>query len=80
MNRWCNQSLDMARKREVNMSGFSKLRKAIEKAEKIYELAGGKKQNLKKAILTGKGNELSSIGEMTYLTHRSLVIVILQTT
>ena len=46
-----------ARKRGVNMSGFGKLKKAVEKAEKIYELAGGKKSNLKRAILTGKGNK-----------------------
>ncbi|GAA5036593.1 hypothetical protein GCM10011506_30130 [Marivirga lumbricoides] len=45
-----------ARKRGMNMSGFAKLKEAISKADKIYELAGGKKENLKKAILTGKGN------------------------
>ena len=39
------------------MSEFGKLKKAIEKANKIYELAGGKKENLKNAILQGKGNE-----------------------
>ena len=46
-----------ARKRGVNMSGFSKLKSAISKAEKIYETAGGKKSNLRKAILSGKGNK-----------------------
>lgn len=46
-----------ARKRGGNMSRFAKLRKAVEKAEKIYELAGGKARNLKKAILSGKGNK-----------------------
>ncbi|PTB98009.1 hypothetical protein C9994_00180 [Marivirga lumbricoides] len=56
-----------ARKRGMNMSGFAKLKQAISKADKIYELAGGKKENLKKAILTGKGNNdkavpLSGIG------------------
>ena len=45
-----------ARKRGVSMSGFAKLKQAVAKAEKIYELAGGKKSNLKRAILTGKGN------------------------
>jgi hypothetical protein len=45
-----------ARKRGMSMSGFAKLKEAISKADKIYELAGGKKENLKKAILTGKGN------------------------
>ena len=45
------------RKRGGDMSKFSKMRKAVEKAEKIYELSGGKKKNLKKAILKGKGNK-----------------------
>ncbi|GAB3343976.1 hypothetical protein GCM10027429_35270 [Marivirga atlantica] len=45
-----------AQKRGMSMSGFAKLKEAISKADKIYELAGGKKENLKKAILTGKGN------------------------
>lgn len=46
-----------ARKRGMSMSGFSKLKGAVSKANKIYELAGGKSSNLKKAILTGKGNK-----------------------
>lgn len=62
-----------ARRRGVNMSEFSKLKKAIEKANQIYELAGGKKENLKSAILKGKGNEdkavplsgLEGLGEVT---------------
>jgi hypothetical protein len=62
-----------ARKRGVNMSEFGKLKKAIEKANQIYELAGGKKQNLKNAILKGKGNNdkavplsgLEGLGEVT---------------
>jgi hypothetical protein len=45
-----------ARRRGVSSSGFAKLKKVVERAEKIYEGAGGKKSNLKKAILTGKGN------------------------
>jgi hypothetical protein len=62
-----------ARKRGVNMSEFSKLKKAIHKANQIYELAGGKKENLKNAILKGKGNSdkavplsgLEGLGEIT---------------
>lgn len=50
-----------ARRRGMNMSGFTKLKEAIRKAEKIYELAGGKKSNLKKAILSGKGNKDKSV-------------------
>ena len=46
-----------ARKRGGDMRKFAKMRKAISKAEKIYEMAGGKVKNLKKAILKGKGNK-----------------------
>lgn len=45
-----------ARKRGMSMSGFAKLKGIVRKAERIYEGAGGKKRNLKKAILKGKGN------------------------
>jgi hypothetical protein len=62
-----------ARKRGVNMTEFGKLKKAIDKANQIYELAGGKKENLKNAILKGKGNDdkavplsgLEGLGEVT---------------
>ena len=49
-------SEDDARKKEMDMEKFSKLRKIKEKLEKIFYDAGGKPENLKKAILTGKGN------------------------
>ena len=45
-----------ARRRGVSSSSFAKLKKVVERAGKIYEGAGGKKSNLRKAILTGKGN------------------------
>ena len=47
---------DEARKKEMDMDKFSKLKKVKEKLEKIFYDAGGKPENLKKAILTGKGN------------------------
>lgn len=45
-----------AKNMDIDMGKYHKLRKAVSKAEKIYEMAGGKKKNLKKAILKGKGN------------------------
>ena len=50
-----------ARKRGVNMSEFAKLKKVVARAGKIYEGAGGKQSNLKKAILTGKGNRNKAV-------------------
>ncbi|TPN82949.1 hypothetical protein [Aquimarina algicola] len=46
-----------ARKMGINMSKFRKLRKAVERAERIYRTAGGRGRNLRKAILKGKGNK-----------------------
>ncbi len=58
---------DEARRRGMDPNGFAKLKKVSEKAHKIYTAAGGKESNLRKAILTGKGNRdrlvaLSGIG------------------
>ena len=50
-----------ARKRGVNMSEFAKLKRVVARAGKIYEGAGGKQSNLKKAILTGKGNRNKAV-------------------
>lgn len=49
-------SEEEARKKEMDMDKFAKLKKVKEKLEKIFYDAGGKPENLKKAILTGKGN------------------------
>ncbi|GAA4277022.1 hypothetical protein [Aquimarina mytili] len=46
-----------AKKMGLDMRKYGKLRKAVEKAEKIYRVAGGRGRNLRKAILTGKGNK-----------------------
>ncbi len=46
-----------ARKMGIDMGKFKKLRKTVERAEKIYRTAGGRGRNLRKAILRGKGNK-----------------------
>ncbi len=43
--------------RSVNMKRFARFKKVREKLEKIFFNAGGKPENLKEAILTGKGNQ-----------------------
>ncbi|HVD99536.1 MAG TPA: hypothetical protein VNB90_15110 [Cytophagaceae bacterium] len=45
-----------AQAKGMYMAAFGKLKKVLEKAEKIYTGAGGKKENLRLAILKGKGN------------------------
>ncbi len=57
---------DEAKKRGLNMDRHHKLRKVLEKMEKIFYGAGGEPKNLRKAILTGKGNknqEVSGLSE-----------------
>lgn len=46
-----------AQRRGLNMKRFSRLKLLREKLEKIFFSAGGKPENLKEAILTGKGNQ-----------------------
>jgi hypothetical protein len=41
----------------MNLDSLNKLRKVKDRAETVYWQAGGKKENLKKAILKGKGNK-----------------------
>jgi hypothetical protein len=46
-----------ARERGINLSSLNKLRSVKDRAETVYWQAGGKKENLKKGILQGKGNK-----------------------
>ncbi len=46
-----------AKAKGVNLTELQKLRKVKDRAETIYWQAGGKKENLKKAILKGRGNK-----------------------
>ena len=60
-----------ASQKNLNMSKFNRLVSVKEKLEKIYYGAGGKTENLKKAILTGRGNRnkevpLSGLGDIDY--------------
>ena len=46
-----------AKQKGLHAEKFSHLKKIKEKVEKIYEKAGGKKENFRKAILKGHGNK-----------------------
>lgn len=63
--KWSYLSEDAARSKGIDMGKFAKLKNIREKLEKIFYGMGGKPENLKKAILTGKGNknhEVSGLG------------------
>ncbi len=63
--KWSYLSDEAARSKGLDMGRFAKLKSIREKLEKIFYGMGGKPENLKKAILTGKGNknkEVSGLG------------------
>jgi hypothetical protein len=58
---------EQAKQKEVDMAKFERLKKVKEKLEKIFYDAGGKPENLKKAILTGKGNKNKEVSGLGYI-------------
>lgn len=54
--RWAYLSPDQAQAKGADMNKYKKLVGVREKLEKIFHGAGGKPENLKKSILTGRGN------------------------
>ncbi len=58
---------EQAKAKEVDMAKFAKLKEVRAKMEKIFYDAGGKPENLKKAILTGKGNANHDVSGLGYI-------------
>lgn len=54
--RWTYLTPEQAQAKGADMGRLQKLRNVREKLEKIFYGAGGKPENLKKSILTGRGN------------------------
>jgi hypothetical protein len=67
MMKWAYLNEADAIKRGVNMNNWRKLVKIREKLENIFYTAGGKPENLKKAILTGRGNRDHSVSGLGYV-------------
>jgi hypothetical protein len=55
-----------AQKRGVDMGKFARLKKVRERLEQIFYGLGGKAENLKKAILTGRGNKNKEVNGLGY--------------
>jgi hypothetical protein len=75
--KWAYLSDEDAKKKGLDMRNFSKLKRIKEKLEKIFYGMGGKPENLKKAILTGKGNknhEVSGLDGMNEYTPASTIL------
>jgi hypothetical protein len=69
--RWAYLTPEQAQAKGADMSKYQKLKGVREKLEKIFHGAGGKPENLKKAILTGRGNRdkavpLNGLGYIAY--------------
>lgn len=63
--KWAYLTEDEARKKGADMSKFTRLKNVLYKIEQIFYTAGGKPENLKKAMLSGRGNknkEVSGLG------------------
>lgn len=58
---------EQAKQKEIDMAKFAKLKQVREKLEKIFYGAGGKPENLKSAILTGKGNQNHEVSGLGYI-------------
>jgi hypothetical protein len=54
--KWGYATPEYAQSKGMDMSKYDKVRDVLAKSEQIFFAAGGNKENLKKAILTGHGN------------------------
>jgi len=69
--RWSYLTPEQAQAKGADMAKYQKMKGVREKLEKIFHGAGGKPENLKKAILTGRGNKdkavpLNGLGYIPY--------------
>lgn len=62
--KWAYLSDEAAKSKGIDMAKFAKLKNIKDKLEKIFYGMGGKPENLKKAILTGKGNKNHEVSGM----------------
>jgi hypothetical protein len=65
--KWAYLSEQEAQQKGADMSKFDRLKKVLYKIEQIFYTAGGKPENLKKAILTGRGNRNKEVNGLGYL-------------
>lgn len=62
--KWAYASPEQAKSKGMDMSKYNRLKQILTKAEKIFYTAGGKPENLKKAILKGRGNRKHEVSGM----------------
>lgn len=67
--RWAYLTEAQAKAKGITSDKYQKLRKVLTKMEEIFYGAGGKRENLKKAILTSRGNKdkaVNGLGEIDF--------------
>lgn len=72
--RWAYLTEQQAKAKGITAEKYQKLRKILTKLEGIFYGAGGKPENLKKAILTSKGNKdkaVNGLGEIDFSSSNS---------
>ncbi|GAA4457069.1 hypothetical protein [Rurimicrobium arvi] len=62
--KWAYATPEQASAKGISANTVAKAKKALEKVEKLFEKIGGKKSNLRKAILAGKKGSLSGLGDL----------------
>jgi hypothetical protein len=65
--KWGYMSEDDAKKQGLDMDKWRRLVRVREKIENIFYTAGGKKESLKKEILTGRGNRHHEVTGLGYM-------------
>jgi hypothetical protein len=54
--KWAYATPEYAKSKGMDMAKYDRLKRILDKAQQIFYVSGGKPENLKKAILTGRGN------------------------
>ncbi len=60
--KWAYATPEQARAKGISPATVANAKRALVKVEKLFEKVGGKKENLRKAILSGKKGSLSGLG------------------
>ncbi len=64
--KWTYLTPEQARQKGLNMERWEKAKTVRDKLEAIFYSAGGMKENLREAILTGKGNESKEVSGLIF--------------
>jgi hypothetical protein len=67
--KWGYASRELAQAKGMDMSKYDRIKNVLDKTQNIFYAAGGKPENLRKAILTGRGNRNHEVAGVDGLRH-----------